>query len=454
MNVKSKDLTQGSITKALIALAGPIIFANILQTAYQLTDTFWVGRLGANAVAAVSLSFPVIFLLISLGAGFATAGTILVGQYKGKKDQKQINHVSTQTLILSLLLSAVLSIIGYFLTRPIIRLMGAEAQVFEQAVSYLQISFLGMIFVFGFFIYQSLMRGIGEVKVPLYIVLGTVLLNLVLDPLFIMGYGPIPAYGVTGAAIATIGTQGLATIIGLIMLFSGKYGIHLRKKDLKIDLTLMKKLFKLGFPASIQQSSRALNFTVMTILVASFGTIAVAAYGIGFRILSFVIIPALGLMMANSTLVSQNIGAQRIERAEKTSRISAKIGFSTLSLAGILVFFFATPLATAFIPGDQVVIDMSANFIRIMALTFGFISIQQVLMGTLIGAGSTKSVMFIAIITSWVINLPLAYILSKFTSLGIVGLWWSFPIANVSGAILAYFLYKKGDWKEKKLIEG
>ncbi len=453
MQNKGKDLTQGGIAKALFALAIPIIFANILQTAYQLTDTFWVGRLGAEAVAAVSLSFPIIFLIISLGSGFSIAGTILVSQYKGKKNQRKIDHISTQTIIIVILLSFLLSLIGYFLAKPIIILMGAEPAVFRDAVSYLQISFLGSVFLFGYFVFQSLMRGIGEVKTPLYIVLGTVILNLFLDPLFIFGYGPIPAYGVSGAAIATIATQGLATLIGLAILFSGKYGIHIKMKEMYIDVNIMKKMFTLGMPASIQQSTRALNFTVMTMLVASFGTIAVASYGIGFRVLSFIIIPALGLMMANSTIVGQNIGADKIKRAEKTSLISSLIAFSILSIAGILLFLLARPIATAFIPGEVTVIESSTLFIRIMALSFGFVGVQQVLSGTLQGAGSTMTAMVLSLVISWVINFPLAYILSKHTSLGLEGIWWSFPITNIIGAILIYLVYSRGSWKLKKVTE-
>ena len=418
-----------------------------------MTDTFWVGRLGAEAVAAVSLSFPIIFLLISLGGGFAIAGTILVSQYKGKKDQQGIDHIATQTMILVIFLSAILSVIGYFLAGPIIHLMGAEASVFGDAVSYLKISFLGIIFVFGYFVYQSLMRGVGEVKTPMYIVLGTVILNLFLDPLFILGYGPIPAYGVSGAAIATIGTQGLATLIGLIFLFGGKYGIHLRKEDLKIDLVTMKRMFKLGMPASIQQSTRALNFTVMTILVASFGTLAVASYGIGFRVLSFIVIPALGFMMANSTLVGQNIGANRVERAVKTSKISALLAFGVLTFIGVIMFIFAKPIAAAFIPGDLAVIEASSLFIKIMALSFGFMGIQMVLTGTLQGAGSTVTAMMVTLVVLWVINFPLAYILSKHTALGLNGIWWSFPISNIIGAIIVYAVYSRGEWKSKNITE-
>jgi len=187
--------------------------------------------------------------------------------------------------------------------------MGAEPAVYAAAVSYIRISFIGMVFVFIYMVFQSLMRGVGDVKTPMYIVFGAVLLNLIFDPLFIFGYGFVPAFGVAGAAVATIGTQGLAAIIGLAILLSGRHQLHLQLNDLKLDVALFKKMFRLGLPASIEQSTRALGMTVMTFLVASFGTLTLAAYGIGSRILSFVIIPALGFSMATSTLVGQNIGA-------------------------------------------------------------------------------------------------------------------------------------------------
>lgn len=447
------DFTSGPIIKSLIGLALPIVFANIMQTAYQLVDTFWVGRLGAEAVAAVSLSFPVIFLLISLGGGLGIAGTILVAQYKGKGDLKQVDYVSAQTLLLMVLTSIVMSVIGYFISAPVMGLMGAEADVLPKAISYLQISFIGLTFMFGYFVFQSLMRGVGDVKTPMYIVMGTVILNLILDPLFIMGYGPVPGYGVSGAAIATILTQGIAAIIGLLMLFSGKYGIHLKWKNIKLDYPLIKRMFLLGFPSSIAQSSRALGMTVMAFLVATFGTLVVASYGIGARIFSFIIIPAVGISMAASTLVGQNIGAGKIERAERITRLSAIISFAFLTVLGLLFFIFAEPITAVFIPNDPEVIKSGALFVKIMALSFGFIGIQFTYNGTFTGAGNTGVTMVISIISFWVLQFPLAYILSKHTSLAEIGIWISLPIANVLTAAISAVWYKKGDWKKKKIIE-
>ncbi len=449
----TNKLTEGPIIKSLLALAIPIILANILQTAYQLTDTFWVGRLGADAVASISISFPIIFLLISMGGGLTMAGTILVAQYRGRNDMTGTNHVATQTFLMTLVISIALSAIGYAVTPYLMKIMGAEPAVFAQAVSYMRISFLGLFFMFSYFVYQSLMNGIGKVKIPLYLVCGTVTLNLFFDPLFIMGYGPIPAFGVSGAALATIGTQGIAGLIGIFLLFLGKHGIKIKFSELKPDFKLIKKLFFLGFPASIEQSTRALGMTIMVLLVTSFGTITTAAYGIGTRVLGLVIIPALGLSMATSTLVGQNIGAGKTDRAAKIAKISTLIGFIGLTALGILLFVIAKPLSAAFIPDETEVIISSALFIKIMALSFGFLGVQQILSGALRGAGSTMITMALSIISLWILRFPLAYILSHNTSLGEKGLWWAFPISNVIGAIITVAWFAKGTWKEKKITE-
>ena len=451
MMPKPNHLTEGPVLRSLMALTVPIVFANILQTAYQLTDTFWVGRLGAGAVAAVSLSFPVVFLLISLGSGLGIAGTILVAQHRGRGDQERVDYISAQTVVMMLAASVVVTVVGYLSSAPAMRLMGAAPQVLRDATAYLQISFLGMVFLFGFFVFQSLMRGVGDVTTPMLIVLGTVLLNLGLDPLFIFGWGPVPAFGVSGAALATIGTQGVAMVVGFALLLGGRHGIHVHVRDLAPDLTLAGSMFRLGLPASIEQSTRALGLTAMVFLVATFPTTVVAAYGIGARILSFVIIPSLGLGMATTTLVGQNLGAGLTERADHIARLSALVGMVVLTALGVVFFFTATPITAFFVPGEAAVIAEGARFIRLMALTFGFIGVQMVASGALRGAGATASAMLLAIISLWVLRFPLAVMLSKGTALGAGGLWWAFPISNgVAGAIAALWLLR-GRWKHTRI---
>ena len=449
----AKRLTEGSILRSLIALSVPIVLANVLQTAYQLVDTFWVGRLGGVAVAAVSVSFPLIFLMIALGGGLAIAGSVLVAQHVGARNAAKVNHVTAQTLLMVGVVSLLLTVVGYGLSGHALELMGVTPPTLGDATRYLQVSFLGLPFTFGYFVYQSVLRGIGEVRAPVYIVFGTVLLNLLLDPLFIFGWGPIPASGVTGAAYATIGTQAVATAIGLVTLFGGHFGIHLKLRDFSVDWPLMQQVARLGLPSSLEQSTRALGLTVMTFLVATFGTSTIASYGIGTRILSFVIIPAMGLSMATSTLVAQNIGAANTGRASRIAWLSAGIGFVVLEIVGVLCFVFATPLVRFFVPSAPDVIAGGAQFLRLMALTFGFVGLQQTLGGAFRGSGNTVNAMILAMVSLFVLQFPLAYILSKHTALGAVGLWWAFPIANAAIACVSALWFLQGGWKKTNLID-
>ncbi len=442
-------LTEGSIFKALVKLSIPLILTNILQTAYNLTDTFWVGRLGSISVAAVSLAFPIVFIIVSLGSGMAIAGSILVAKRQGAKDTAAVAHISTQTFFSVLTISVILAVAGYILTPYLVRIMHVTPEVYREAVAYLKITFTGLPPLFIYLTFQSLMRSIGKVKLPFYIVLSTVLLNLALDPLFIFGWnGIIPASGVKGAAIATVGTQILSALTGLIVLFRGEQGLKIRLSDYRPDFKLIKELFKLGMPVSIEQVSRALGIFMMVLLVTHFDTMVLASYGIGSRILSFIIIPAFGLAMATSTLVGQNIGARAYDRVKKTLQLSLKIAFGVLIFIGFLLFVFAKEVAAFFIPTDPVAIHESAVFIKTLSVSFGFLGVLIVLMGAFRGAGKTKISMILALLSVWLLRFPLAYYLGYHTSLKQFGIWISYPVTNILTALAGLVLLIKYKWFE------
>src|SRR5690606_27240890 len=415
MDKKPKKFTEGKILSSLVSIALPIIFSNILQSAYQLIDTFWLGRLGANAVASVSLSFPILFLVLSLGGGLTLAGTVIVSQYKGANNQRMIDFSSSQTVLVVFLVSALLAVVGNFAAEPMMRMVGAGPEILADSVAYFQISSYGFIFLFMFFVFQSLMRGIGNVLLPMYIIMGTVFLNLVLDPLFIYGLGPIPGYGVAGAAVASVLTQAISAVTGMYILWRGRQGIKIRRTDMHFDMAFVKKIFKIGLPSSFEQSTRAAGMTMMVVLVTSFGSEVVAAYGIGSRILSLVIVPALGLAIATTALVGQNVGAGKIGRAEKIGDLSYKVSFGSLSLIGVLFYLFSENLTAFFVPGEPQVIQDGAFFIRIMSLSFRFMGLQQVLNGLSNVTGFTKASMMISIFGLWIVRSPLAYVLSHHT---------------------------------------
>ncbi|MGJ8484414.1 MATE family efflux transporter [Pseudoalteromonas sp. SYSU M81236] len=443
----------GSISKALLKLGIPIILINILQSAYQFTDAFWVGRLGAEQVAAVSVSMPVTFLVIAIGSGLAMAGAILSAQYMGAGQQDKVNHVAAQTMLMVTITATILGLIGYVLSPYFLTLLGVEEQVFGDALKFMHVSFIGVVFVFIYAMFQALMRGTGQTKVPLYIVSGTVLLNFVLDPLLIFGFGDFSGFGVMGAALATLITQSLAALIGVWVFLRGRHGIQLKLSSFKPDWQYMKQAFFLGAPGSVELSARAFGLIIMSFLVASFGTHTIASYGVGSNILQMVMIPAMGLSMAVSTLVGQNMGAGNPQRAAQITRLAALWGLLGLTLVGILAYVFAEYLVAFFIPDDESVIAGGAEFIRVMCLTWGGIGVQLCVVAAFRASGNMLNAMIVSLLSQCVIQFPAAYILSKHTSLGPQGIWYSFAITNVLVAIITYLWFAAGRWQRTQLTK-
>jgi len=450
---RQKLFLEGPIGVALVRLAIPISLGNLLQTGYQLTDAFWVGRLGAAAVAAVSVSFPVMFLVIALGAGFGIAGATLSAQYMGAGRQDMVNHVAAQTMLMVLVTSAVLGAAGYALAPYLLELLDVAPDVYTGALGFMRVSFVGVIFIFLYAMFQALMRGVGETRMPLMIVLATVILNFLFDPLFIFGWGPLPPQGVMGAAFATLTTQALAAALGMVIFLRGRHGIHLSWRGFMPDPVYIRRAFALGLPGSIELSVRGIGPMLLSFLVAGFGTVTLAGYGVGTNILQFVTIPAMGMSMAVSTLVSQNMGAGNIARAARVTMLGAMASFSILTAVGIVAYIFAPNLVAFFVPRAPDVISEGAQFIRIMCLAWGGVGVQLCIVAAFRASGNMLNAMVIALVSQFMFQFPLAYILSKHTSLQALGLWWSFPITNIAVAAIAACWFAQGGWKTTVLTE-
>ncbi|MCF7845737.1 MAG: MATE family efflux transporter [Candidatus Peribacteraceae bacterium] len=448
--IARQKLLDGPIVKSILTLAIPIILVNTIQTVYQLIDTFWVGRLGADAVASVSLSFPIIFLLHSLAIGFTMAGSILVAQFNGRGEKRKVALATGQTLTLVVLLACVIAVVGYLLAHWSLSFLTSDPNVLLPAADYLKISFLAMPAMFIFIIFQSTLRGVGEVRLPLLIVITTVVLNFFLDPLFLFGWKFIPPLGVAGVAWATLVTEALSAIIGLAILFSRKFDYGLRLADFRIRKEWFTKILRLGFPSSIEMSSRSLGMVLLTLLVAMFGTLAVASFGIGTRILMFVIIPSLGFAMATTALVGNNLGAKQTDRVVQIVKSGMKIAFGSLTLLGAFIFIFAKPIAAFLVPGETELILNSAEFIRLIAPTFGLVGIQMVILGTLKAAGQTTNAMFVAMFHVMV-TFVLGYFLSTNCGLAERGIWIAYPVANLAAAALAFSFYLRKKWLRREM---
>jgi len=450
---RTRLITEGSLLKALVRLALPIVMGQSLVTAYQLVNTFWVGRLGAEAVAAVGISGPLVFILISLGGGLSIAGAVFVAQYSGARKHDMVNHVAAQTILMVACIGIFFTIIGVLSAKDVLTLMGVGADLMPDALAYLHISYLGVPLFFGFMIFQSVLQGIGEVRYPLYVISGSVVLNATLDPLLIFGWGPIEGHGVIGAAVATLCSQAFTAIVGMSVLFTGRYGVHIRPANFRPDLPFMKRAVFMGVPASVEQSARSLGAVFLVSLATSFGTVPLAAYTLGVRILMFFFLPMMGLSAATATVIGQNIGAGRMDRAEEGARVARWLGFLSLTGLGLLFFPLAGPFCRLLVPADATVSALGAQFIHVVAPAFGILAVQQAISGAFRGAGRTMQAMTLSILGQWLVQIPLSYLLCMHEGLGVAGIWWGYPASGMISLILGVWWFSRGTWKKRSLAE-
>lgn len=445
---QDRSILEGSLPRVLLRLAWPVMLGNTIQVIYNLTDTFWLGRLSAEAVAAISISFPIIFFLIAIGGGMTMAGTTLVAQYTGAGDVKGASRISGQLLVVMTGLAILMSISGILFSERLLLFLGSPPEIIQDARDYLNIIFGGILFMFFFFVFSSLLTGWGDTKTPMKLKIFTALLNILIDPFLIFGWWVFPPLGVAGAAYATVFSRSIAGFYGLYILFKKKSGLSLTPQDLVPDWTLIKKIFIIGFPAAGEMSIRSLGMMAMMAMVARFGAMAVAAYGIASRILSLVILPSMGLSMATSTVVGQNIGSDQMERAEQSTWISAAITFGLMSTCGLIAILLAPSIVGIFTHQGEV-IAMGTDFLKIVGFSFGFMGIEMVIGGSFRGAGKTLIAMIISLIVLWGLTIPLAQIFGLTFGWGTQGIWRGIFLAHLVGAVMAILWFKQGTWKEK-----
>ncbi|MFA9503362.1 MATE family efflux transporter [Natrinema sp. H-ect1] len=444
------DLTEGGIAKPLFYLSLPIIVTNLLQTAYNLIDTFWLGQYSTEALAAISFAFPMVFLLISVGMGLSVAGSVLVAQYIGADEESEAEYAASQTVALSLLAALLLGVVGYVFVEELLGLLGASEAVLPLATDYMQVISLGMPFMFGFFVFIALMRGYGDTITPMLVMFGSVLLNVILDPFMIFGWGPFPELGIEGAAIATVFSRSLALVVGLAIMFSGVRGVRIRLAQMRPDLSFAKRLVNIGFPASIEGMGRALSINLLLVIVAFFPDTVVAAYGIGTRVFSVIFLPAIAVARGVETMTGQNVGAGKPERAKAAADFAARTMFVILGAMGIVAWFAAEPITDAFTDNTEV-IEIGTTFIRYVAPSFGFIGVMRAYNGSFRGTGKTLTAAAIVIVIYALVRLPIAYGLA--TTYDYRGIWVAFAVSNVVGAVLAYGWYRRGTWRDADVTD-
>ena len=475
---RSDRFTRGSIVWSLLALAGPLTATQLLQVAYNLTDTFWVGQLGADAVSALSFSWPLIFLLISVGAGMTNAGTILISQNVGAGNDDRLGHVAGQTIAFVGLLSVGTAALGAMFAPQLLQAIGAPTgtTVHDLAVTYTRVIVLGMPFTSGFYVFMALLRGWGDTKTPMYLMALSVGLNIVLDPFFVLGFAGNPlfgwvglgglqeslftatgftGFGVTGAAVATVVSRAVAAVVGLWLLFGGRVGLQLGRSDLLLESEIVAKIVRIGGPGVIDQSTESVAAIVMTALIATVGTDAVAAYGIGNRFVSLVWLPTVAMGMAVETVVGQNLGRGRRERARRTVYVAIVILATSFLVASVVTVWFARPIVGMFIAGPEAdsIIDHGATFLRIVAPTWVIMASYHVMNGAFYGSGSTRMAMGIGVTTLWGVRALTAVLLVLVYSLGATGAWYAIALSNVTAAITGAVFFFRGRWLQDVLAD-
>lgn len=463
------DLTSGGIAKPLLYLSFPIVVTNLFQTAYNLADTFWLGQHSTTALAAISFGFPLVFLLISIALGLSVAGSVLVAQHIGAEEEGKAEYAASQTVTFSAIASVILGVVGYLFVDEYLLLSGASGAVAGAATSYMRIISIGLFALFGFGVFIALMRGYGDTVTPMLIMFGSVVLNIVLDPLLIFGFTENPLFsllgmgglestlfeltgytgsGIEGAAIATVIARLLALGVGLYILFDGSRGVQIHLNQMVPDLGYFRRLLDIGVPASVEGMGVALSVNVLLFIVAAFPDTVIAAYGIGTRVFSVMFLPALAFSQGVETMTGQNIGADRFDRAERANNFSAKLLFVALTLLGVVVFFGARPIAALF-SEDAAVIGITTTFIQFTALTFGGTGVRHAYSGGFRGAGQTIVAAGIAIGTLGVIRLVVAGIGAN--QIGVNGIWIAFAVSNLIGGVIAFIWFQRGSWRTKSI---
>jgi len=444
----SEKLISNPIGRSLITLAAPIMLANLFQTTYNIVDTFWLGKLGKVAVAAPAIAWPLIFFMISLGLGFTVAGTALVAQNTGAQRHEEAHKTAGQLLTLMLISSIIIATIGVMGARPLMLLMGAGPDLIDAATAYLQIIYGGLPILFGTFVFTALLNAVGDTVTPMKLIGASVVLNLVLDPLLIFGWGQFPAWGVTGAAVATVISRGVFSIIGIALLFSGKMQLHIRPHHLALHWKTIKQILLIGAPASLGQSGTAIGFSIMTGILARFGTAVIGAFGIGTRVISLATMPAMGLGQATATIVAQNLGANKKQRAERCAWIAMGTSTAFLIAAGIAVYVLRTSLIRVFIT-DPDMIRLGERMFSLIAMAFPFMGILQVVIGTYQGSGHTVYSMFFSLFRLWGLRIPLVYFLGFTLAMGADGVWWAMILSNLGATVLSIGFFLTRNWKKR-----
>jgi putative MATE family efflux protein len=446
----SRDWTKGSILRNLWELSWPMMITQTVTTLGPVIDMVWVGKLGSASIAGVGISAMVVQLMNATRQGLQVGTRATVSRSIGAHDEAGANNAAQQTLVVTVVFALIIALIGIFLSRQILMLMGLQPDVVDEGVAYLRIQLIGMMTMSFQMMTQSIMQASGDSVRPMWISIGAKLFHIAICPFLIFGWWIFPRMGVGGAGLAGVLDGGVAAILGMWLLYGGRTRLKLTLRNFRFDGPMIWRIIKIGIPATLNGTERNMSTLLVTWFVVPFGTLAVAAHALMQRIDQLVHMPATGLGQGAGVLAGQNLGAKQPDRAEKTGWLAAGLFTGVMTFLSILILIWPQYVIRLF-NSEPDLVALGSAFLRIQTLSYFFFGYAQVLQQCINGVGDTVVPLIITMTSMWVIQMPGAFILPRVTNLGVYGVRWavSFSIAVRAGLYAAYF--KLGRWKRRQV---
>lgn len=443
-----REVLEGSLLRAMLIIAVPVVVNSMIQTGYNLTDTFWLGKVGTDALAAINLVSPVQSIVVSFGSGISVAGSVLIGQAMGAGDHEKANRMANQVFFCAMLFACACAGIICAITPALVRWLGAEGRVLEAGIDYLRVVILDMPFLFLVNVFQAVSQSRGNTVRPMLVNLLGVIINIALDPLLMVTLN----MGALGAALATVGAKAAAALVAFLALISPRGEIRLKREQMKPERENLRQILQIGLPTALGSSMMQLGFLLMSRNVLVYGRQAMAAYGVGNKINGLISMPSSAMGSATATITALNIGAGKPERAQKGCRLSIAASVGFLLIGGLIISrpAIATALVGIF-SEDQEVIAMAAEFLSLMAFWCWTNGFHNSLTGLFQGTGHTEITMLSDASRLWIFRFATLYVCEQILHLGVRSVWLSVVVSNGISAAILYVLYRMGLWKRSRL---
>jgi putative MATE family efflux protein len=445
-----QDYTTASLNRAIFLLAVPMVLEMVLESLFAVVDVFWVGRLGANAVATVGLTESMLSLVFSVAMGLSLSTTAMVARRTGEKDPEGAAVAGVQAIALGFMMSLAIGIPCWIFAPRLLQLMGASPEIVALGSGYTRICLGGSGAVLLLFLNNAIFRGAGDAAIAMRLLWVSNIINLILDPCLIFGWGPFPRLGVTGAALATLIGRSVGVLYQFYRLMRGTERIHILRRQLRLRLDVLLRLLRVSATGILQFGIAHTSWIALVRIVSIFGAAALAGYTIGIRIVIFVILPSWGMSNAAATLVGQNLGAGNPQRAEKAVWRTGLYNVIFLGSVGLFFIFFAEPVVRLF-THDPAVVPLGAACLRIVSYGNLGYAYFMVMMQAFNGAGDTLTPTIVNFFGFWLFEIPLAYWLAIPLHMRSNGAFYAIAIAEGAMAVASAILFKQGRWKKQKI---